>query len=542
MDQVIAFFKGLFDTSDWPPRWHCGQWSSFHGWFYIISDLLIWSAYFAIPLIIIDFISKRNDVRFHRIYFLFAAFILACGLTHLIDAAMFWMPMYRLSALVRFITGVLSWFTVYSLFKVLPFAFSLKSAAELEKEVAQRIKAEEELQFKILQLNEAQEIANMGHWEWNIKTDKVTWSDQLFRIYGLSISQNGLDYKSYLEYIHPDDRDNVDAIIQQAFDNRVMPEYYHRIVTPEGKIKTLLARGEVVTKNGEVIKMIGTGQDVTSLKETEQNLLIKTSDLELMNEELQKFAYVASHDLQEPLRKIKTYISLLQGQGASEIDDEKRQLYRQKIVHAADRMQNLIEDILNFSRISTSGIDAFEKTDLNSVLKSVLIDMETVVGETNAKISTEPLPTIAANSTQIRQLFQNLFSNAIKFTKKGEVPVIEIKGEIISGRNVSIPVHIKSHYKFTGWDEKNYWAKEKFCKISIKDHGIGFDNKYKDKIFEAFQRLNTPSQYGGTGIGLAICKKIAEFHHGTITAESEHGKFTSFTIFLPVQQDNFKMN
>src|SRR5260221_6905523 len=117
MGQFINFFKNLFDASDWPPRWHCGKWSEFHGWLYIISDLLIWSAYFAIPVIIIRYITRKQHARFLKIYFLFAAFILACGATHFLDALAFWLPVYRLNALIRFATGVLSWVTVFHLIR-----------------------------------------------------------------------------------------------------------------------------------------------------------------------------------------------------------------------------------------------------------------------------------------------------------------------------------------------------------------------------------------------------------------------------------------
>jgi len=139
---IIDFFQKLIDSSDWPPRWHCGKWTEFHGWLYIISDLLIWSAYFSIPLIIIRYISKRKDIRFIPLYFLFAAFILACGSTHLLDAIAFWIPVYRFNALVRFITGALSWTTVFYLVKNLPVAFTLRSSKELEMEIEQRKKAE----------------------------------------------------------------------------------------------------------------------------------------------------------------------------------------------------------------------------------------------------------------------------------------------------------------------------------------------------------------------------------------------------------------
>jgi PAS domain S-box-containing protein len=142
MKDIADFFRQLMDSSDWPPRWHCGKWTEFHGWLYIISDLLIWSAYFAIPVVIIKYISRKQDARFVRLYFLFAAFILACGATHFLDAVAFWVPLYRLNALVRLITGVISWITVFYIIKYLPLAVSLRPVKELEQEIEQRQKAE----------------------------------------------------------------------------------------------------------------------------------------------------------------------------------------------------------------------------------------------------------------------------------------------------------------------------------------------------------------------------------------------------------------
>ncbi len=145
MNQVAEFFSKLFNYSDWPPRWHCGKWSEFHGWLYIVSDLLIWSAYFTLPLVIIKYVARRSDAKFVKLYFLFAAFILACGATHLLDAVTFWYPVYRLSALLRFTTGVISWVTVFYIIRYLPVAFSLRSQKELENEINQRKKVENEL-------------------------------------------------------------------------------------------------------------------------------------------------------------------------------------------------------------------------------------------------------------------------------------------------------------------------------------------------------------------------------------------------------------
>jgi hypothetical protein len=138
MGQIIDFFSGLFSTALWPPRWRCGEWSSFHGWLYILSDLAIWSAYFAIPLVIIKYMRLKSALKFRGLYFLFAAFIIACGLTHLLDAVTFWFPMYRLNALVRFFTGIISWLTVIYLVRKLPSILNLKTHVELENEISDK--------------------------------------------------------------------------------------------------------------------------------------------------------------------------------------------------------------------------------------------------------------------------------------------------------------------------------------------------------------------------------------------------------------------
>jgi PAS domain S-box-containing protein len=195
MEQVTSFFKKLFDSSDWPPRWDCGQWTTFHGWLYIISDLLIWSAYFTIPLVILRYIFKKQGIKFIKLYFLFAAFILACGTTHFLDAAAFWVPFYRLNALFIFITGVLSWVTVYYLIKYLPLIFSLKPQKELEVEIEQRKNAEAAL--NILNSELEQRVKE--------KTEEISRSEKRFR----AMIENNIDFinvtdESYkISYLSP---------------------------------------------------------------------------------------------------------------------------------------------------------------------------------------------------------------------------------------------------------------------------------------------------------------------------------------------------
>ncbi|HZF64922.1 MAG TPA: ATP-binding protein, partial [Chitinophagaceae bacterium] len=521
MSQLLDFFRKLFDSADWPPRWHCGKWTEFHGWFYIVSDLLIWSAYFALPLIILKFISRRTDAKFVRAYFLFAAFILACGSTHLLDAVTFWYPAYRLNALVRFITGVVSWVTVFYTFRILPQAMKLKSHTELEKEVQERRKAEDRLKILNGQLNDAQDIAKIGSWIWDIQNNELLWSDHMRRMYEVEDSVTELKYEHFINKVHPDDRTFVNEHIQDAFASKEFATFRHRIVMDDGSVKVLQGRGEVITnETGEVVKMIGTGQDITEHHQAQQSLLNKTSELEVANIELQKFAYVASHDLQEPLRKILTFSSLLQKESAESLN-QKARVYIDKIVHSSSRMQQLIEDILNFSSLKTRE-EAFQVTNLNDILDQVLLDMEVVISQTNAQIVADVLPQAEVIPGQMGQLFQNLLSNAMKFRKVDEMPTISIKSRVFEGKELLKDSKFAAYLKGLAVNHR-IWERAQFFSLAVKDNGIGFDTTYSEKIFEIFQRLHTSQHHEGTGIGLAICKRIVDNHRGIIIANSSSG-------------------
>ncbi|MEI6947041.1 ATP-binding protein [Paraflavisolibacter sp. H34] len=536
MNEVLDFFRKLFDTSDWPPRWHCGEWTGFHGWLYILSDLLIWSAYFAIPLIILRFITRRADARFVRAYFLFAAFILACGSTHLLDAVSFWFPAYRLNALVRLATGVVSWVTVFYSIKILPVAMSLKSHAELEKEIAERKKAGEDLTVMIRQLNEAQDIARIGHWQWDVLQNKLTWSDSLFKVYGFPPSDKPMSYDDFISRVYPADRNFVNEAIEEAFATREFPSYVHRIVLDDGSVKVIQAKGEVVVNEaGEVVRMIGTGQDITEQHLARQQLLDKTQELESANIELKKFAYIASHDLQEPLRKIMTFASMLEAEAPNGLPG-KMGVHIEKIVGSSLRMQRLIGDILRFSNLKHTG-EEFAPVALNDVLDQVQGDLELQLEEHGARVVHDDLPVIEAIPSQMGQLFQNLLSNALKFRRKEEAPLIHIQARLVTGQELLQHPEFERYIRGLSANHRS-WTKERFVLVTVRDNGIGFEQVYAHKIFEVFQRLQA-DQTAGTGIGLAICKKIVDNHYGLIAADGHPGEGAVFTVILPVSQKNF---
>lgn len=236
------------------------------------------------------------------------------------------------------------------------------------------------------------------------------------------------------------------------------------------------------------------------------------TELERSNQELQDFAYVASHDLQEPLRKIQAFGNLLEDEYGP-ILGEEGQTYLGRMRNAASRMQGLINDLLTFSRVTTKALP-FSPVDLNLIAREVVIDLETLIQATHGKVTIEPLPTIEADPLQMRQMLQNLLSNALKFHKPGVPPVV----------NISAQAQVDAQ---TG---------EELYLIAVKDNGIGFDEKYLDRIFTVFQRLHGRGEYEGTGIGLAVVRKIVARHGGTITARSSVSEGSTFLATLPVRQ------
>ncbi|MCB0110378.1 MAG: hypothetical protein KDE53_30870, partial [Caldilineaceae bacterium] len=295
-----------------------------------------------------------------------------------------------------------------------------------------------------------------------------------------------------------------------------------RVVLPSQNIRWLAGKGlGIYDETGKASRMIGINYDITTRKvneqllqevnETlEQRVADRTADLERSNRELQEFAYVASHDLQEPLRKITAFADRLRSRFSDDLDDVALD-YMARMQNSAERMKLLINDLLTLSRVTTQA-QPFAATDLNTIATNVLRDLETTIEAANAKVTVSSLPTIEADQSQIGRVFQNLISNAIKFQRPGERPEIEISSELI-------------------YDEDN----EPYVCLRMKDNGIGFDEKYLDRIFLPFQRLHGRNDYEGSGMGLAICRRIVERHGGTIRAQSAPNQGATFLITLPLE-------
>jgi PAS domain S-box-containing protein len=277
-------------------------------------------------------------------------------------------------------------------------------------------------------------------------------------------------------------------------------------------------------EQGEVIGFTKVTRDLTEKKIAEERLRVtslkleqKNKELERMNTELSSFAYISSHDLQEPLRKIQTFSDRIMELEYENLS-EKGKDYFQRMQAGAIRMQKLIRDILAYSRATTAE-KKLELADLNDLLEQSKQELEVMIAEKKAIIENNELPTLKVIPFQIHQLFTNLLNNALKFSKAETPPHVIIRAELVDAKSV------ESHFPVL---TKQFWH------IAFKDHGIGFDPAYDKKIFEVFQRLHGRTEYGGTGIGLSICKKIVENHQGCITADSTPGNGAAFHVYLPV--------
>ncbi|MDZ8136161.1 MAG: ATP-binding protein [Nostoc sp. DedQUE04] len=399
-----AFLQAFF-SSDYIPHGHCYLWQPELVWLHGMSDALIALAYYSIPIFLIYLSYKRSDIPFRGAFWLFGAFIVCCGTTHLLEIWTLWHPVYWLAGGMKAVTAIVSLHAALTLILLTPKALTLPSPAQLE--IANQT---------LEQLNQALEI-------------------------------------------------------------------------------------RVAQRTEELTKTIRQLQNEVEQRQQTEN------ELQRSNQELEQFAYVASHDLQEPLRVIVSYTELLAEKYQKQLD-EKANKYITYIVNAATRMQALIEDLLSYSRVGRCDF-RLVSTDCDRIVDQVIQTLHVAIAESHATITRDRLPTIEADKEQFSRLLQNLISNAIKYRQE-QPPQI----------------HISATQK------DNKWL------FAVHDNGIGIEAQYAQRIFIIFQRLHTRRQYSGTGLGLAICKKIVERHHGNIWMESEVGKGSVFWFTIPIKKEN----
>ena len=310
------------------------------------------------------------------------------------------------------------------------------------------------------------------------------------------------------KYIHPDDRSRVMTAINEAIIAKSTFELEHEVMLADGSLGWTFSRAiPIQDEAGKIIEWFGAASDITERKRAEKEREELIRELERSNRELQQFAYVSSHDLQEPLRTVTVYAQLLQNRYQEKLD-EKGAKYLTYMFDAANRMSLLITDLLAFSRVG-SRVEPFQPVEMESVFKDALTNLKATIEESGAQITHDPLPQVEGDRGQLTQFLQNLIANGLKYQKKDTAPRVSVSAERLD-------------------DE---WV------LGVHDNGIGIEPQFYDRIFIIFQRLHKREEYAGTGMGLAICRKIVERHGGRIWVESKPGEGSSFYFSLPVRKE-----
>jgi PAS domain S-box-containing protein len=374
---------------------------------------------------------------------------------------------------------------------------------------------------------ENEKFLDYGTWEYDARTGNYFWSDGMYRLYGYNPEADKnkvvVDEALYQKHMDEEHFEKSKAFTEAIIAQKERPENFvteYQIKTNDGSLKQIETSGKLFyDSDGKWLKTIGTSRDITRLRLYQSSLEEKIKDLDRSNKELEEFAYVASHDMNEPLRKITTFIERLETKYKPELGADGK-LYLTRISASVENMRHLIDTLLEFSRTARSN-QPFLQVDLNKILKEVQTDLELKIEETATTIHLDALPVIEAIPSQMKQLFDNLLNNSIKFRKPNVHPVINITCLRLSRRQ-------KEQYHL---DTGNTWFK-----IDFTDNGIGFEPEFNARIFQIFQRLHGKTEYPGSGIGLAICKKIIDQHKGLIYATGESDNGATFTIILPEHQ------
>ncbi len=361
-----------------------------------------------------------------------------------------------------------------------------------ESRVAQIALAESEERFAL-----AVAGSNEGIWDWDIASNDVYFAPRFKELLGFQPGELANDFDAWTRRLHPRDKDVTLAALRNHLETGQAYDVEYRLRCADGAYKWFRGRGLAVRDaNGNPTRMAGSITDITNRKKAEEELLRS-------NEELEQFAHIASHDLQEPIRTVSSYVQLFarryQGKVSAEADE-----YIGFIIEGADRMRQLIRGLLVYARAGTRDKD-FGPVDTGEILKNALKNLKVAIEESHAKIAHDEMPVVHGDAVQITQLFQNLISNSIKF--RGENPP---------------EIHIGAKLHDGAW------------RFSVRDNGIGIDPKHQERIFLIFQRLHTREAYAGTGIGLSVCKRIVARHDGSIWVDSSPGHGATFGFTLPV--------
>ncbi|HVO66261.1 MAG TPA: PAS domain-containing protein [Syntrophales bacterium] len=382
-----------------------------------------------------------------------------------------------------------------------------QKAADYAAEMAvrdERKKAEEALRMSEAQLRLAQDAAKAGSWEWDLGTNENVWSEELWKLYGLEPHCCKPTYETWRHTIHPDDREKVEQVVQEAATKGVELNAEWRVLDRDGSLRWLMSRGRPLHDTEErPIRYIGIVMDITERKKIEEILRKHLLELEAANKELDSFSYSVSHDLRAPLRAIDGYTRLIINKYGDQFNEDVLTKFN-VIRNSVHMMAQLIDDLLAFSQLGRKDM-SMSKIDMETLVRDVWEALQAINPSRNINLTVNGMPPSYGDKSLIKQVYVNLLSNAIKFTKNQNPALIEVGGHIDGDKDV-------------------YY---------VKDNGVGFDMKYYDKLFGVFQRLHSPEDFEGTGIGLAIVQRIIYRHEGLVWAEGKVDEGATFYFSLP---------
>ena len=381
-------------------------------------------------------------------------------------------------------------------------------------DITERKKSEKELQRLLSELNSTQtklrvalESGKIGIWEWDLGTGELILDERSEALFGRNAGTFGKTISAFKNLIREEDISFLEGAFNKAIEKDLTMEVIVRTKTKNPNSTFISLKAHIRrNKKGEPKRFTGVCFDVSGLKEIEQTILKLNEDLISSNKDLEKFAYVASHDLQEPLRMVSSFMQLLSKKYENKLDEDAKE-YIGFAVDGAKRMYELLNGLLTYSRLSSRG-NEFSRVDMNRIKDCVIDNLKLIINERKAEIVSDELPVVFSDETQMIQLLQNLISNSIKFSRSS--PKIFISSRI----------------------------EDQFYVFSVRDEGIGMESQYFERIFLIFQRLVARDEYEGIGIGLAICKRIVERHKGKIWVESKPGKGSVFSFTIPKLEDD----
>ncbi len=495
------------------PHGFCFLWRPDVLWLHVVSDAIIALAYFCIPVALVHFARKRRDVPFRRVFWLFGAFILLCGTTHLLSIWVLWHPDYYVEGFVKAATAIASIGTAIMVVRLMPEALLFPSPAQLREANARLKEANQKLEGLYSESQERGRVT-LGAVVDNVM-DGVLTLDENRRIESVNAAATaifgyepselaGQDVRMLMADTYKPEHETFYARTQAMNDAEVAGASLREAQArhKDGSVFPVQVAVSAFTVQGRryYTSII---RDITKVKQNEENRQKLLNRLTESNTELERFAYVASHDMQEPLRMVLNFSQIIANDYADKLDDEGRE-YLKIVGDSALRMRDMVADLLDYARLGREGL-RIAPVDMTLELAHVEENLGALIRDSAAEIKSGRLPMVDGSAVQLMRVLQNLIANAIKYQPAGRQPVIRVAAA----------------------QEDGHWL------FSVQDNGLGIEAAFIDEVFNPFRRLHNWDVIRGTGLGLAVCRKIVENHGGRIWATSAPGAGSTFFFTLP---------